>query len=312
MPVAANQSHSFPRTAAVSVLETNRSTCEPENPVVVPPIPLLGNSRHCVPQEKPHIANRYLTVIDLRQALNEWPYDPENDARMMRGADGREILQVRTPVGLEQYEMDGRPDGTRPHGMESSLAYYQQRLDKAIADGKESDFQLGPEECAELFNEGTLYYFRYVRLFQLRDWARTLRDTSRNLRVFDLVHQHAGRTEDQQFLEKWRPYIIRVNASAAAMLALEKPSYEKALTITNEAIAKIEALNELDDETFVFERERSLTAMRELSEQIQKHRPLSEMEKLEQQLRRAIDRQEFERAAQLRDKIRELRAHKVC
>jgi protein-arginine kinase activator protein McsA len=55
-----------------------------------------------------------------------------------------------------------------------------------------------------------------------------------------------------------------------------------------------------------------LTALRELVSQIQKNRPLSELERLEHQLRRAIDKQEFERAAQLRDRIRELRQQHIC
>jgi protein-arginine kinase activator protein McsA len=71
-------------------------------------------------------------------------------------------------------------------------------------------------------------------------------------------------------------------------------------------------LDDLDDDTFKFERERSLTALRALVSQIQKNRPLSDLERLEQQLRRAIDKQEFERAAQLRDRIRELRQQHIC
>ena len=245
--------------------------------------------------------------IDLRKLLKDWPYDPENDARIIRGADGREVLQVRTPLGIEQYEVDGRPDGTRPHGMESALEFHQRRLEEAKVAGQDSDFELSASECAELFNEGTLYYFRYVRFFQLKDWVRTVRDTARNLRAFDFVHRYAQREEDQQFLEKWRPYIIRVNASAAAMLELDRRAYDKALRIANDAVQNIESLAELDDETFRFERERSLMAMRELASQIQQHRPLSERKRLEQQLRRAIERQEFERAAQLRDRIRALK-----
>ena len=62
---------------------------------------------------------------------------------------------------------------------------------------KEAEFDLGPAECNELFTEGTLYYFRYVRLFQLKDWARTIRDTDRNARVFDFIHRHARREEDR-------------------------------------------------------------------------------------------------------------------
>ena len=186
------------------------------------------------------------------------------------------------------------------------------RLNQAKFSGRESDFELSPDECGELFQEGTLYYFRYVRLFQLKDWARTIRDTARNLRAFDFLHRYAQREEDQQFLEKWRPYILRVHASAAAMLEVEKGAYDEAARITRETIRKVESLEDLDDETFRFERERSVTALRELESQIQKNRPLSELEQLEHQLRRAIDTQEFERAARLRDRIRELRQQHIC
>jgi hypothetical protein len=250
--------------------------------------------------------------VDIRKILHNWPYDSEDDARMARGEDGRQILQVRTPMGIEQYELDGRPDGTTPHGCESALEYHWQRFEKARGAGHEDDFKLNQKECNELFGEGTLYYFRYVRLFQLKDWARTVRDTERNLRAFDFIQRCARREEDQQFLEKWRPYIIRVNSSAAAMLELEKHAYDSALQLANEGIKKIEALNEQDDETFNFERGRSLESLRELASQIQRNRPLSELEQLQHQLRRAIERQEFERAAQLRDRIRDLQKQQIC
>ncbi len=249
---------------------------------------------------------------DLRKLLESWPYDPDDDARIVSGDDGRKILQVRTPLGIEQYEMEGRPDGARPHGKESALEYYLGKLEQAEAEGREGEFELDPRECGELFNEGTLYYFRYLRLFQLQDWKRTVRDTNRNLRAFDLLHRYARREEDQQYLEKWRPYIVRVNTTAAAMLELESKNYEKALAVVKEAIAKIEALEEMEDDTFKFERERSLTALRELATQIQKNRPLSQLEQLEHQLRRAVERQEFERAAELRDRIRELKKQQIC
>jgi hypothetical protein len=250
--------------------------------------------------------------VDLRDMLKGWPYDPDDDARLTRGDDGRPILQVRTPLGIEQYELDGRPDGARPHGMESALDFYLKRFEEAKAAGRESEFDLGPRECGEIFTEGTLYYFRYVRLFQLKDWARTVRDTARNILGFDLVHRYARREEDQEFLEKWRPYIIRVNASAAVMMELEKRAYDRALQLASEAVRRVETLEELDDETFKFERERSLVALRELAAQIQKNRPLSELEQLEHQLRRAVDRQEFERAALLRDRIRDLKKQQIC
>lgn len=44
---------------------------------------------------------------DLRQFLDSWPYDPAHNVRFARGANGREIIVVRQPMGIEQYEMEG-------------------------------------------------------------------------------------------------------------------------------------------------------------------------------------------------------------
>lgn len=157
--------------------------------------------------------------VDIRGLLQSWPHDPEKATRIVRGDDGRVVLQVRTPLGLEQLEMEGRPDGTRPNGEESELEFQLKRFERARAAGQEAEFELTSEECAELVSEGTLYYWRYLHLFQLERWPETVRDTARNLRLFDFVHRHAASEEDRDGLEKWRPYILRMNAVASAMLS---------------------------------------------------------------------------------------------
>jgi len=247
-------------------------------------------------------------MIDLRDILSAWPYDEEANVRMGEGENGRKILQVRTPMGIEQYELEGRPDGQRPFGCGSLLDYHRQRWEEARAVGGEEEFTLDEDECAGLFQEGTLFYFRYLHLFQLREWERVIGDTRRNLGLFDFVHRHAEREEDRQHLEKWRPYILRMNAIARAMFAADQERPEDALAVLDETVRTIEALDPIDDETFQFERSRSVAALRELLNQFRKSRPVSELERLENELRRAIETQEFERAADLRDRIRQLRA----
>src|SRR5258708_38408808 len=64
---------------------------------------------------------------DLRKYLDKWPYDPDHNVRLVRGKDGRQIMLVRQFMGLEQYEVEGRPDGQRPRGMESSLEFQPAR-----------------------------------------------------------------------------------------------------------------------------------------------------------------------------------------
>jgi excinuclease UvrABC helicase subunit UvrB len=98
-----------------------------------------------------------------------------------------------------------------------------------------------------------------------------------------------------------------MQAISEAMIALEEDAHHRAEQILLNAIEAIELLPELNDETFGFERERSLAALRDLVKQVEKKKPVTELESLEQQLRRAIEEQEFELAAQLRDRIRALR-----
>ena len=246
-------------------------------------------------------------TFDLRDALADWPFDPDNNARIVTGADGRDIMQVRTPLGVEQYELEGRPDGKRPRNLESLLEHHRARLAKAEAAGKPGSFKLSGSDCAELFEEGVLFYFRYLHLFQIKEWQRTVRDTGRNLSLFDFVRKHAAREQDREHLEQWRPYIFRMHAIARTMLEWDAGRHDAALRIAHDAIAAIDALPDLDNETFRYEQERSVEALRDVIKQIEKSQPLSEVEILERALHHAVESEEFEKAAHLRDRLRTLR-----
>jgi excinuclease UvrABC helicase subunit UvrB len=121
------------------------------------------------------------------------------------------------------------------------------------------------------------------------------------------VHRHAQRKEDRTHLEQWRPYILRMNTIARAMLEADQKAHDRAVKIVHEGIEKIENLPEMDDETFRVERERSIEALRETLTHLEHTRPVTELERLNRELRQAIEAQEFERAALLRDRIRALR-----
>ena len=45
-----------------------------------------------------------MNAVDLRCCLEGWPYDPEKNVIVGRGADRREIILVRLPMGLEQMK----------------------------------------------------------------------------------------------------------------------------------------------------------------------------------------------------------------
>jgi len=145
-------------------------------------------------------------------------------------------MVVRQPMGLEEYEVEGRHDGERPHGMESALEFQFRRLAAANQAGATDAFRLTAADCAELFDEGTIYYYRFMHFFHLKDWVRAARDTARNLRLLDFVKRHAEREEDGVQLEQWRPNLARMNATADTMVLLEKGQFDEALKIAGESI----------------------------------------------------------------------------
>jgi len=250
-------------------------------------------------------------TFDMREWLSQWPYDPENAVRIVTVADGREVLQVRTPLGIEQYELEGRPDGKRPRNSATAFDFFKTRLARYQSQGRADSFGLNARDCAELFEEGVLFYFRYLHLFSLKEWARVARDTGRNLSLFDFVRDHARREQDRAHLEQWRPYIIRMNTVARAMIEWEAGRHAKALRIAGDGAAAIEALPEIENETFQFERDRSLESLREMVTQLEQSQPLSELQTLERELHKAVEAEQFERAASLRDRIRALRSQEV-
>jgi len=238
---------------------------------------------------------------DISSILSEWPYDEENNVRRITGEDGREKLQVRLPLGIEQYEVDGRPDGLRPEGCESYLEYFE-----GVAEREGAGWRLSAPDFAKLYEEGLLYYFRYLLFFRVGDYEKCARDTARNLRLADFVRAHAGDPEMSAAIEQYRPYILRMNAISIAVGEAKAGNLEEALDILSEAMEEIEELEPVDTQIFRLEKARSLIALRDLKNQLKRQEPLSRVERLKEELAEAVSTENYERAALLRDEIRRL------
>ncbi|MFH0963947.1 MAG: UvrB/UvrC motif-containing protein [Planctomycetota bacterium] len=244
--------------------------------------------------------------IDIGDILRAWRFDPNDSVRKIVGEDGRERLQVRLPLGILQYEIDGRPDEERPHGYASLLAYHEGRLAAHRSrTGSEEGFELTHEEYEKLHEEGLLFYYRYVLFFQIGDYVHAVRDTERNLRLFDFCRSHA-REEDARQLEQYRPYVIRMNRSARAMLAVEGGKHEEAIAEVDAGVSLIEKLGELPSPIFAFERQRSVEILKQMRGELETRRPRTLRERLEEQLMEAVRSENYERAAAIRDELRKM------
>ena len=71
--------------------------------------------------------------VDITEILRGWPFEPGKiNVRLIESEGGDQKVQVRLDLGILQMELDGRPDGLRPHDHDSLLEYYEANLDRVM------------------------------------------------------------------------------------------------------------------------------------------------------------------------------------
>jgi hypothetical protein len=248
--------------------------------------------------------------LDLNTILRDWPHEPGTiKVRKVVGLDGREKLQLRIDLGVLQMEMIGRPDGQRPHGSESLLAYHQLRA--AHAEGRGDNYDLSPEQCAELQQEGIQYYHRYLSLFQINDYAGVVRDTQRNLDLFDFVVAHTDREEVSWNLQQFRPYVLMMNTRAKASILLAQGKFAEAMMEIEHGRDTISEFFQRSNFPELAAKSSEITFLEEWLEEVRSKRPLSKIEIMQREMETAIAKELYEKAAELRDAIKQLKTQTV-
>ncbi len=244
---------------------------------------------------------------DLTGFFREWPHRAGgSNARRLTGDDGRVKIQMRIdPIGVLHMEVDGRPDGTRPEGFESLLEYQIDRLERYTRESQSSaGFVVTPEECRSLREEAVLYYHRYVALFALGDYDNVVRDATRNLRVFEFCRNYASTDQDRAVLALVRPHVIRMRARAAAESGLAERDPRRALAAIDRGLDEIRA--SLDDigRGAAYDQTNEVQLLRGMRDALVPKLPASQRVELEERLRAALDSENYELAAILRDELR--------
>jgi len=245
--------------------------------------------------------------LDLNTILQDWPHENGNvKVRKIAGLDGREKLQLRVDLGVLQMEMIGRPDGQRPHNCESLLEYHQRRAIRAAEKGE--DYELTPEECAELQQEGIQYYHRYLSLFQINDFTGVVRDTQRNLDLFTFVTEHTDRDELSWSLQQFRPYVLMMNTRAKASILLAQGKFGEAMSEIERGRDAIAEFFQHSNFPELVSKSSEIAFLDEWREEVKAKRPLSKLEIMQREMETAIGKELYERAAELRDAIKQLKA----
>jgi len=254
-----------------------------------------------------------MCYIDLHETLDSWPYDSEQiSVRKIVGVDGAVRIQMRVELGVLQMEVSGRPDGMRPHGCASLLEYFRHRLARyEQRNGTTLGFVLSPKQCQAVREEASLYYRRYVALFVLEEYAQVVPDTLHNLAIFDLCREYALQADDRECLESFRPYVLMMNARAQALQALEEEEHASALAHVNRGLLQIRAHYEERGELEAMEHSEEVKMLRSLAVDLTRQMPNDSLVRTCQALRAALEREQFEEAARLRDVLKARFDYKV-
>src|SRR5947208_15117326 len=244
--------------------------------------------------------------LDLNTILKDWPHENGNiKVRKIVGLDGREKLQLRVDLGVLQMETSGRPDGQRPHNCESLLEYHQKKAARAEAKGEA--YELTPEACAEVQQEGIQYYHRYLSLFQINDFAGVVRDTQRNLDLFTFVTEHTDREELSWSLQQFRPYVLMMHTRAKASIFLGQEKFSEAMADIERGRDAIADFFQRSNFPELASKSAEIAFLDEWLEEVRAKRPLSKLEIMQREMETAIASELYERAAELRDAIKMLK-----
>jgi len=243
--------------------------------------------------------NRTMTrSVNIDQLLRDWPYEPGGVlARLARGDDQREVLQMRIEMGLLQMEVAGRPDGHRPEGYETYFDYLTHR---ASCDGDQ--FALSEEKCAEIDREFVQFYHRRICWLALRKYCRAAEDAKHTLALMDFSSAHAP---DEQWAishEQYRPFVLFHHAQAVTLAALDEDQPERAMEEVTEGLRQLQVVFSKYDAEEQFEDDELVQRLLELKAQLREHYRIGPS--LSEQLADAVAAEQYELAAQLRDEIR--------
>ena len=251
---------------------------------------------------------------DLNEFLQGWAFDPdEPSARMVELADGRRVLQLRVDMGVLQMELEGRPDGERPHGCDSVMDHY-----RALERRGRMPERLDSAACAELHRELMQYFARSNAYAALAEPAKVYADCEHVLDIIDLVSDLAETDEDAWRADQMYPATRLAHAEAAAQLARAGERMSRARDILEQAIADIELFyrdcrgesdGEGHSEFDAPPESAEVRVLRDMLDELEAERPKSREENLQKALGRALAQEDYERAAAIRDQLKDIRQH---
>jgi len=232
----------------------------------------------------------------LDYQLKQWRFDPEsNCVRLLKGADGRDVIQMRVDLGILQLETSGRPDGSQPKG-------FPTLLDSLLhAETLSPEFELDEATCMEIDREFVQFYHRRVAWLRLQRFEKAVADANHTLALMDFCQDHSPCEEWTLQHEHHRAFVIFHRTQAAALSEIEEQSPQGAIEAIDEGLELIEENFEDMGWEDDFESDELVQRLMQLRDSLRSE--FSIQKSLREQLAEAVELEQYELAARLRDEM---------
>lgn len=233
----------------------------------------------------------------LDHILKPWAFQPDQvNVRRVKGSDARPLLQIRIEMGILQLETHGRPDGIRPHGYESYLAYLQAQ------EKTDPDFLFSDEDCLECDREFTQFFHRRMSWMALQEYDQAVADADHTLGLMDVCLRHAPTPEWAMSHERHRPFVFFQRVQAEALGFVKSENAAAGVSAINHGLPQLRALVEKLEQEEPTDGDHLIESLIKLRESLRVHFKIGKT--LDEQLAEAIALEQYELAARLRDQIR--------
>lgn len=238
---------------------------------------------------------------DIDFILENWKYQPGiAQARLVQAQDGRQVIQLRIDLGVLQMETSGRPDGANPHGHSTYYDYLKEQARLARKAG--TNFTLSEEQCQDSDREFLQFYHRRSCWLALRQYALAVRDADHTLAFMDFIKKHSPSEEYLHAHEQYRGFVLFQRTQAAAALEVENNAPERAINEIHAGIERMRDFLAFYQREEELEEDRMVQHLRQIEATLRQQFQIDST--LEEQLRKAIEEEDYERAARLRDALK--------
>jgi hypothetical protein len=147
--------------------------------------------------------------------------------------------------------------------------------------------------------------------FQLGDYAGARDDAQHNLDLIALMKRYVDDKELVLSHEKWTPFILMDRTRAMAVIRINQKQLARAIDEIDTGIGEIIKFYREHKREDLIEKSQEIGVLKNLREQLRQkyHIPLTDkeiLERLRKEQQKAVEEEDYERAAKLRDQIARL------